>query len=77
MGALDKEERLWADWYEGGQRRVEGHFVDGQENGVWTYWFKNGQKSSEGRYVKGKQDGCWRFWYSSGVCVVTVLHSNG
>jgi len=66
MGALDKEERLWADWYEGGQRRVEGHFVDGQENGVWTYWFKNGQKSSEGRYVKGKQDGCWRFWYSSG-----------
>lgn len=66
MGALDKEERLWADWYEGGERRVEGHFVDGKKNGVWTFWFKNGQKSSEGRYVKGKQDGCWHFWYSSG-----------
>jgi hypothetical protein len=66
MGSLGKEERLWADWYEGGQRRGEGHFVEGKEDGFWTFWFRNGQKSSEGNFVRGMHDGCWRFWYSGG-----------
>ncbi len=38
MGTLGKEERLWADWYDGGQRRVEGHFVEGKEDGHWIFW---------------------------------------
>jgi len=66
MGTLGKEERLWADWYDGGQRRVEGHFVEGKEDGHWIFWFRNGQKSSEGNFVRGTQDGCWHFWYSNG-----------
>ena len=66
MGTLGKEERLWTDWYDGGQRRVEGCFVEGKEDGHWIFWFRNGQKSSEGNFVSGTQDGCWRFWYSNG-----------
>ena len=31
-------------WYDNGNKRVEGHYVNGERNGVWTEWDENGQK---------------------------------
>ena len=30
------------EWYENGQKRTEGSFEDGQEEGLWTYWNEDG-----------------------------------
>ena len=30
------------EWYENGQKRAEGSFEEGQEEGLWTYWNEDG-----------------------------------
>jgi hypothetical protein len=66
MDTFGKKSMLWTDYYKNGQRKAEGHFVEGKENGFWVFWFRNGQKSSEGYFVNGQYDGAWFFWYSGG-----------
>jgi hypothetical protein len=66
MEKFSKKSMFWTDCYENGQRKAEGHLVDGKENGFWIFWFRNGQKSSEGYFVNGQYDGAWFFWYSGG-----------
>jgi len=29
---------VWLEWYESGNKRMEGQFVDGEQNGIWRYW---------------------------------------
>ena len=41
------------EYFENGQKSVEGTFRGGEENGVWTKWFENGQKKWKGKYVDG------------------------
>ena len=34
----------WTEWYENGQKKLEGTFKDGERDGLVTSWFENGQK---------------------------------
>ena len=52
--------------YENGEKKLEGSYKDGKEDGVWTYWYENGQKSSEGNYKYGEYDGLQTSWYENG-----------
>ena len=42
-------------WHENGQKRWEGTYKNGEQDGVWTYWSENGQKSEERTYKGGKR----------------------
>jgi antitoxin component YwqK of YwqJK toxin-antitoxin module/predicted esterase len=68
-------EQLLYDWflghkqsrfYENGQNRCEGEFLDGKKDGKWTYWYDNGAKEMEEEYVKGKPHGDWTYWDKDG-----------
>ena len=52
--------------YEHGEKKLEGSYKDGKEDGVWTSWYENGQKSSEGNYKDGEYDGLHNTWYENG-----------
>ncbi len=52
--------------YENGQKKVEGTFKDGKENGKRAAWFENGQKEGEATWKDGKQDGKRTEWYENG-----------
>ena len=52
-----KGQGLHTQWYENGQKKVEGTFVDGKAQGLVTGWYENGQKMGEGTFVGGKESG--------------------
>jgi antitoxin component YwqK of YwqJK toxin-antitoxin module len=53
-------------YYQNGQKRIEGSIKDGNRNGKWTFWFEHGPIWSEGFYSNGiRTDSTW------------VYHENG
>ena len=50
-------------WYENGQKKLEGNYINGKYDGVWTQWFADGQKFIEGKYNEDMLDGLWIQWY--------------
>jgi antitoxin component YwqK of YwqJK toxin-antitoxin module/predicted esterase len=69
------DEQFLYDWflshkqtrfYENGQKRCEGDFLDGKKDGKWTYWYENGSKEMEEEYVKGKPHEKWTYWDKEG-----------
>ena len=45
------------------QKKSEGEYKDGKQEGRWIEWWINGQKMSEGNYKDGKKDGNWTWWF--------------
>jgi antitoxin component YwqK of YwqJK toxin-antitoxin module len=54
--------------YENGQKKVEGSYKDGKEDGKWTWWYENGQIQSEANWKDGKIDE-WTRWNENGIPV--------
>jgi len=54
--------RQQSRFYENGQKRAEGEFLDGKKHGKWTYWYENGSKEMEEEYVQGKPHGNRTYW---------------
>ena len=54
------------EWYRNGQKKEEGTYKDGKEDGLWTGWYDNGQKEIEGTFKDGKPDGLSTLWYENG-----------
>ena len=52
--------------YDNGQKKSEGTYKDGKEDGLWTGWYDNGQKEIEGAFKDGKPDGLSTLWYENG-----------
>jgi len=52
--------------YRNEQKKLEGNYKDGKEEGLWTEWHKNGQKEWEGNYKDGKEDGLFTMWDENG-----------
>lgn len=56
----------YRSWYENGQLRARGDFVDGIREGAWSYWHSNGQLSGEGALRNDRADGPWTYWHDNG-----------
>ena len=48
------EKVKYVEYYRNGQKKGEGTYKDGKENGLWTKWYENGQKRKETTYKDGK-----------------------
>jgi len=60
------EKVKYEGYHKNGQKKEEGTYKDGKEDGKWTEWHQNGQKWEEGTYKDGKADGKWTEWYENG-----------
>ena len=73
-----------------GQKKGEGAYKDGKENGPYSAWYENGKKMYEGYWKNGKLDGLQVRWHKSGQkksegnfkngkpdLLVEVWHENG
>ena len=49
-----KEDGLYTEWYENGQKKTEGTYKDGELDGKRIWWYENGQKQCEGTYKDGE-----------------------
>ncbi len=41
------------DFYENGQKKLDGNYRKGLMNGKWTYYHENGQIHGQGRFIDG------------------------
>ena len=63
--------------YENGEKKLEGSYKDGKEDGLWTYWTENGQKRLEGTWKDGEYDGLHTVWYEDGQKKWELTYDNG
>ena len=64
-------------WYENGQKWMEGSFKDDKKDGRYTEWYENGQKSSEHILKDGQRDGLWTWWDKHGNITDQTTYKNG
>ena len=53
-------------WYMGGNKKYEGEYKDGKEEGKWIGWYWNDTIQYEKEYEDGKEEGKWFGWYWNG-----------
>jgi antitoxin component YwqK of YwqJK toxin-antitoxin module len=53
---------LFVEYYESGQVKSEGEYVDGAEEGMWRDYHANGRLAAEGAYRAGREEGVWRLF---------------
>ena len=56
-----KQDGLWTDWYENGQKSSEVTYKDSKKDGLYTGWYENGKKERENTYKDGEfiDSICW------------------
>ncbi len=71
------------NWYENGQKSIEGTYKDGKRERKWTHWSPDGKESSELIYKDGKAwDGVemwvgYNDWIKHGVMEKVESYKNG
>lgn len=60
-----------------GNKKFEGSYSKGKEDGIWTWWYYGGQKMSEGTFTNGERDGIWTWWYERGMKEREETYTNG
>ncbi len=56
----------WTEWYDNGQKKLEGFYKKYNKSGKWTEWFDNGQKKIEGPYKDNNKNEKWTEWFDNG-----------
>lgn len=66
-----------AEYWPGGEKKVEAELLDGKVNGKVTEWYENGQEASETEYRDGKLHGKATGWYENGQKRAEVEFNEG
>ncbi|MCB0402675.1 MAG: hypothetical protein KDD41_11365, partial [Flavobacteriales bacterium] len=53
-------------YYENGQLKSEGDFVNNKHEGEWHYYYEHGQLKSKGSYRDGNYEGPWQYFFEDG-----------
>jgi len=54
------------EFYDNGQKKLNGRYRNGTKNGKWTWWNEDGGTDSTGSYKNGLMNGQWEFYFSNG-----------
>lgn len=61
-----KRQGEWKEYYETGELRARGKYVNNRREGKWTFYYRDGKVEQQGHYSKGLSDGEWKWTYPSG-----------
>lgn len=62
----DEKHGAWTQWYQNGQKQMQGEYRNDFQIGKFFWWYQNGQVALEGAYDSGKQTGKWVWWHANG-----------
>lgn len=62
-------------YYDNGQIRQEGNYLEGKPNGKWVSFNEDGSKQSIGEYNNGVKTGKWFFWREASLSEVDFSES--
>lgn len=57
-------------FYENGQVKEQGFYLDGKLHGKWVSYNQDGTKQTIGEYNEGKKTGKWFFWNENALSEV-------
>ncbi|HOU97761.1 MAG TPA: hypothetical protein PLP65_02840 [Bacteroidales bacterium] len=63
VDSLDKKQSDWKLYYETGELKAKGKYINNIQSGEWIYYYQNGTIEQKGKYKKGKIDGKWTWFY--------------
>lgn len=67
----------FATWFDNGDKRLEGQYLDNEKTGVWHYYsFKTGLLSSSGKYVNDEKSEVWKY-FDGNQLTEEVTYVNG
>lgn len=69
-GMLDSLGRRTGDWvlyWETGERRSAGQYLDGKREGFWEFFDRDGRVEQEGTYRQGEWNGRWKWFHGNGM----------
>jgi uncharacterized protein len=61
-----KRQGEWKEFYETGELRAKGKYVNNKREGRWVFYYRDGKVEQEGNYRNGLTDGEWKWTYPSG-----------
>ncbi|WP_130733306.1 toxin-antitoxin system YwqK family antitoxin [Flavobacterium sp. J27] len=62
-------------FYDNGQVKQEGFYLDGKLHGRWVSYNQDGSKQAMGEYDKGNKTGKWFFWNDTALNEVDFADS--
>lgn len=62
-------------FYENGQIKQEGNYLNGKPNGKWVSYNEDGTKQTIGEFENGSKKGKWFFWSESSLIEVDFSES--
>lgn len=57
----------WTSWYENGNPKSIGYYIDGQKDSLWKWYDESGMLTATGMYRQGVEHGTWMHYYPDGV----------
>ena len=79
-GAVDENENRIGDWknfFETGELRSSGKFVNDRQNGEWIFYLQDGKKMQTGNFRNGVMEREWIWYYPSGNIFREEIYSGG
>jgi YD repeat-containing protein len=80
-GIIDDEglkQGPWKEYYQTGELRAEGEYLDGARYKKWKFYFKDGSIEQHGAYLAGgKPHGMWKWYYEDGDILREEYFRNG
>lgn len=58
---------LWQEFYATGEKKAQGNYVEGRQDGAWISWHVDGRVETQGQYQDGAKHGTWEEFHSNGV----------
>lgn len=56
----------WKEFYDSGELRAEGSYMNNKRIGNWKFYFKNGSLEQNGTYTDDKPEGKWTWYFPNG-----------
>lgn len=72
-----KRQGRWTTFYDNGNKRSEGGYLDGEMHGAFCLYYEDGTLREQGQYVRGRAHGRWTKWDARGTCVKEVVFHHG
>lgn len=63
IDSLDRKQSEWKWYYETGEKKAVGKYINNQKTGEWIYYYQNGKIEQRGRFKRNKYDGKWTWYY--------------
>lgn len=62
----EEQKKKQLEYYQSGQKKMEGSFKNGKRYGLWISYYKNGRVWSKLHYKDGKANGIKKVYYENG-----------